>query len=214
MPAKKVLIVDDSQTVRNHIAALFGNVGITTVLVEDGDDALMQLASHPDVALVISDVNMPNRGGLDLLSCIKEDQNFAKIPVLMLTTEGSTAMVQQAKLRGAAGWITKPFQERQLMELSQKFLGVSFEGGGELVNLAVGQFKTNLERYGVSFNILQPVVCIGRGIRLFERGKNQAFAGWVGTRAKVYSYLVAQVAGEIDFSKETQGNAVARLVVF
>jgi CheY-specific phosphatase CheX len=86
--------------------------------------------------------------------------------------------------------------------------------GGELVNLAVGQFKSNLERYGVTFNILQPVVCIGAGIKLFERGKHQAFAGWVGSRAKVYSYLVAQVSGEIDFSTETQGNAVARLVVF
>lgn len=68
------------------------------------------------VRLILSDINMPNMDGIELLSKLKEDANFKTVPILMVTTEGSQAKVLQALELGAAGYVRKPFTAEQIKE--------------------------------------------------------------------------------------------------
>lgn len=106
---KKILIVDDSVTVRQQVGIALTQAGFETAEAADGVDGLQVLAKG-GIAMVICDVNMPRMSGLDMLEHMARDPNFAKIPVVMLTTEGQPALVERAKKAGAKGWIVKPFK--------------------------------------------------------------------------------------------------------
>jgi two-component system, chemotaxis family, chemotaxis protein CheY len=104
---KKVLIVDDSETIRQEVARALGNAGFSVVEACDGMEALERLAES-DFSIMILDVNMPRLGGLDLLDRLKQDAKTAKLPVIMLTTEAQRSMIERAKNAGARGWLIKP----------------------------------------------------------------------------------------------------------
>lgn len=70
--------------------------------------------------MVISDVNMPNMNGLEMVSEIKKNPSNRALPILMLTTEGQPALIKQAKEAGAVGWIVKPFNASQLVATVKK----------------------------------------------------------------------------------------------
>src|SRR5262245_30829069 len=107
---KKILIVDDSKTIRQQVRFTLEKSGYQVVEAIDGQNGIAVLAENADVQLVISDVNMPNMNGLDMLESIKGSGKHQSLPVLMLTTEGSTTMIDRAKKAGAKGWLVKPFQ--------------------------------------------------------------------------------------------------------
>ena len=111
---KKVLIVDDSETIRQEVARALGNAGFSTVEACDGLDALDRIA-ETDFSLVILDVNMPRLGGLDLLDRLKLNAKTAKLPVIMLTTEAQRSMIERAKSSGAKGWLIKPVMMEHLV---------------------------------------------------------------------------------------------------
>jgi two-component system chemotaxis response regulator CheY len=120
---KKILIVDDSKTIRQQVSFTLSKGGFEVVEAEDGALGLSALRANLDVALVISDVNMPNMNGIEMVQEIAKDQTVNKIPVIMLTTEGSTELIQKAKEAGAKGWLVKPFKPEQLLAAVSKLAG-------------------------------------------------------------------------------------------
>jgi len=114
--ARNVLIVDDSAVMRKIIAKAlqdntFGPVEIHEA--SDGVEALKQLSLNA-IDLVICDVNMPNMDGLEFLGKMKELQLPKRVPVVMVTTEGTEDKIREAAARGASGYVVKPFTPEQL----------------------------------------------------------------------------------------------------
>lgn len=116
----KVMVVDDSGFVRQHVKRVLTEASFDVVDAADGDLALAMLASQPDIALVICDVNMPNRSGIEFLEALAEDASRPKVPVVMLTTEGQHELILKAKALGAKGWMVKPFKPEMLVLTAQK----------------------------------------------------------------------------------------------
>jgi two-component system, chemotaxis family, chemotaxis protein CheY len=112
---KKVLVVDDSQSIRSEVADALGQAGISVVEAADATEAFARLAQHADISLVVLDVNMPGMSGLDVLERIQSDYASRKLPVLMLTTEAERSLVERAKKAGAKGWLIKPIKANLLV---------------------------------------------------------------------------------------------------
>lgn len=116
----KILIVDDSPTIRTQVATALKAIPCETIEAENGAEGLKQLKAHDDVALIILDVNMPVMGGLEMLDAMRIGGVNREVPVVMLTTESQQALVMRARDRGARGWIVKPFQEKLLLAAVRK----------------------------------------------------------------------------------------------
>lgn len=117
---KKILIVDDSRTIRQQVSITLNKGGFDVVEAEDGRDGIAKLRGHADVSLIISDVNMPNMNGLEMVEAINADSKLPHPPIVMLTTEGSAELIERAKKAGAKGWLVKPFKPEQLVEVVSK----------------------------------------------------------------------------------------------
>ena len=118
----KFLVVDDFSTMRRIVRGLLKEMGCESIEeAEDGVDALRTLrASKFD--FVVSDINMPNMNGFDLLKSIKADGKLKHLPVLMVTAEARKEDIVLAAQSGAAGYIVKPFTKAVLEEKVQKIL--------------------------------------------------------------------------------------------
>ena len=118
----KFLIVDDFSTMRRIVRGLLKEMGCNNVdEAEDGQVALNMLKSnHFD--FVVSDINMPNMNGFDLLKAVKADPALKHLPVLMVTAEARKEDIVLAAQSGAAGYIVKPFTKATLEEKVQKIL--------------------------------------------------------------------------------------------
>jgi two-component system chemotaxis response regulator CheY len=116
--SKKVLIVDDSATIRQQLNFTLVKDGFIVVEAEDGVQGLAMVASNSDIALIISDVNMPNMNGIDFIKNLKD--KGISIPVVMLTTEGAADLIEKAKGYGAKGWMVKPFKPEQIIAVAKK----------------------------------------------------------------------------------------------
>ena len=115
--AVDILIVDDSAAIHKILqrVLLHAHVPIGKVLeAGDGIEALSQLKEYK-VGLIFSDIKMPNRDGLQLLSEIKANAESKNLPVLMITTEGAQAKVLEAVNLGAVGYVRKQFTAEQTM---------------------------------------------------------------------------------------------------
>lgn len=116
--ALDVLIVDDSAAIRKILQRVLAQTEIplgTILEAGDGIEALERLrANH--VGLVLSDINMPNMDGIELLTQIRANAAWKSIPVVMITTEGSQQKVLEAVDLGAAGYVRKPFTADQIKE--------------------------------------------------------------------------------------------------
>ena len=119
----KILIVDDSRTIRQQVGTALIRAGYQIVEAEDGLEGLTALAAQSDLVMVICDINMPNMNGIEMLTAIKADEKTAGLPVVMLTTEGKAELIQRAKRIGAKGWMVKPFKPEQLIAVVRKIVG-------------------------------------------------------------------------------------------
>jgi two-component system chemotaxis response regulator CheY len=119
--AKVIMIVDDSASLRQVVRIALSNAGYEVVEANDGKDALSKLGGQR-YHLIISDVNMPNMDGIELLKAIKQHANYKFTPVLMLTTESGEAKKQEGQAAGAKAWIVKPFQPQQLLMAVSKLV--------------------------------------------------------------------------------------------
>ena len=121
--SKKILIVDDSRTIRQQVSFTLSKGGFEVVEAEDGQDGIAKLKENADIAVIISDVNMPNMNGLEMVEAINADSGVSHPPIVMLTTEGSGELVDRAKKAGAKGWLVKPFKPDQLVAVVNKLAG-------------------------------------------------------------------------------------------
>ena len=120
--AKCILIVDDSETVRQVLQLALGNAGYQVVEAEDGFDALVKL-SGAQIDMLITDLNMPNMDGLELIKKVREEGTHRFTPIVMLTTESSEEKKKAGREAGASGWIVKPFKPEQLLKVVKMVLG-------------------------------------------------------------------------------------------
>ena len=118
----KFLIVDDFSTMRRIVRGLLKEMGCNNAdEAEDGAVALGMLKTNK-YDFVVSDINMPNMNGFDLLKAVKAEDSLKHIPVLMVTAEARKEDIVLAAQSGAAGYIVKPFTKATLEEKVQKIL--------------------------------------------------------------------------------------------
>ncbi len=122
---KKVMVVDDSRTVRQQLGLLLTEAGYEVLEAADGVDGAEKIGQTRDLAMVICDVNMPRMDGIQMLSLLREDPKNANLSVLMLTTEGQPELIAKAKAAGARGWIVKPFKPDMLLGAVRKLVGAA-----------------------------------------------------------------------------------------
>ena len=119
-PNMKILVVDDFSTMRRIVRNLLKELGFSNVFeAEDGVDALKKLRLEP-FDFVVSDWNMPNMTGIDLLREIRKDPALKHLPVLMVTAEAKRENIVEAAQAGASGYVVKPFTAVTLDEKLQK----------------------------------------------------------------------------------------------
>lgn len=110
----RILVVDDSNSIRDMVSFTLKSSGYQTVEAHDGKDGLSK-AQTGSFDLVITDVNMPNMDGITLCQELRKLPSFKFTPILMLTTESSTDMKMRGKAAGATGWLVKPFNPDKLL---------------------------------------------------------------------------------------------------
>jgi len=117
----KILLVDDFKSTRNLERSMLNAVGYTNVVdAEDGDDAIAQLKKEGDIDLIVSDWNMPNRNGYELLVWVRANEDFKHIPFIMATAQSEKKEMIKALKAGATNYIPKPFSKEELKTLIDK----------------------------------------------------------------------------------------------
>lgn len=118
---RKVLVVDDSVSMRQMVGFTLRQGGFEVVEAEHGEDALKKLQGA-SIDLILTDLNMPVMDGITLIQNIRKDPAHKSKPILMLTTEGLASKKQEGRAAGATGWIVKPFDPEKLLQTVAKVL--------------------------------------------------------------------------------------------
>lgn len=118
---KKILIVDDSKTMLMSMEGMLKRANFNVKTAASGKEALNIVeAFAPD--LMITDLNMPEMNGIDLIKQVKQKPSMRFKPVLMLTTESQQSKREEAKAAGATGWLVKPIQSNNLIAVIKQIL--------------------------------------------------------------------------------------------
>ena len=107
---KTILVVDDFASIRDFVCDTLQRKGYETLGAANGNDAYKVLTERADVNLVLTDYNMPDCTGFELLKKIKENPKVTKVPVIFLTTESNPEKMRSAKEAGLSAWIKKPYR--------------------------------------------------------------------------------------------------------
>ena len=107
---KTILVVDDFPSIRDFVCEILQRKGYDTVGAANGNHAYQLLAGRPEVNLVLTDYNMPDCTGFELLKKIKDNPSTANVPVVFLTTESNPDKMRAAKEAGLSAWIKKPYR--------------------------------------------------------------------------------------------------------
>ncbi|MGI9212825.1 MAG: response regulator [Methylococcaceae bacterium] len=116
----KILIVDDSSTVRDEVGGFLSKNGLDTLTAVDGRDGLDKLRQDSAIRLVVCDVNMPNMDGLTMVEKVRSELGNTQVNIIMLTTESNPSMKERGKAAGVKGWIVKPFKGDSVLETFRK----------------------------------------------------------------------------------------------
>ncbi|QGG46449.1 response regulator [Heliorestis convoluta] len=119
---KTIFIVDDSVTMLLNIKMILEQAGYTVYQARDGLEALESLKKIGKVDGIISDVNMPTMDGYTFILELRAQRQYRFTPIIMLTTESQAAKKEKGRQAGATGWITKPFQPEQLLQVLQRVI--------------------------------------------------------------------------------------------
>lgn len=118
---KRILIVDDSESLRAVLIFVLEEAGYEVLVGIDGIDAGRHLnGQHLD--LIITDLHMPNMDGIELIRYIRTLDSYKQTPILFLTTESQQEKKNEARDAGATGWIIKPFQHEKLIAAVNKVI--------------------------------------------------------------------------------------------
>jgi two-component system, chemotaxis family, chemotaxis protein CheY len=122
---KKILVVDDSATLRASVNYTLKSAGFETINAVNGADGLEKLSEAHNqgdqIGMIISDINMPVMDGITFIKEVKKTP-FKFLPILVLTTESQDDMKLKGKQAGASGWLVKPFKPEQLVYVTKKFM--------------------------------------------------------------------------------------------
>lgn len=122
--SEKILFADDSPVIKKMVKRALQPLGYDLLEASDGKEALKVLSeSYSEVILIITDWNMPNMSGFELLQTLKANEQFKHIPVVMLTTEGEKANINKAIQAGAMNYMLKPFNAPDLAKKVMQCLG-------------------------------------------------------------------------------------------
>lgn len=118
----KVLAIDDSRTIRSLVQKVMQEAGFACVCATDGVQGVAMFATEaPDV--VITDINMPNMDGYDVIQSIRSGVLNRTVPILVLTTESADHLKARARDAGATGWIVKPFDDAAIVSVVRRVTG-------------------------------------------------------------------------------------------
>ena len=118
----KILIVDDMQTMRRVLKSALVDLGFTDIADADGGSAALAMLGKEAFELVITDWNMPDMAGIDLLRALRADDKWKNLPVLMVTAEAKKELIMEAAKAGVNGYLIKPFQPAMLKEKLEKVI--------------------------------------------------------------------------------------------
>ncbi len=119
---RNLLIVDDSASMRQLVSFALKDAGYDVTAAVHGKDALDKLNNGSKFEMVITDLNMPEMDGIELIKQLRQKPGYKFTPVIMLTTESQDLKKQEGKAAGATGWIVKPFTPEQLLGVVRKFV--------------------------------------------------------------------------------------------
>ena len=122
--AKVILIVDDSATVRKFVSASLTMQGFTVIAACDGMDALEKLPSWT-FDLVITDLNMPNMDGFELIRSLRENPQYRDLPVIILSSLGDRQSIETGRELGASSYLMKPFSLEKVQYEVSKYISWS-----------------------------------------------------------------------------------------
>lgn len=117
--SKTVLVVDDSTSMRQMVSFTLKDAGFEVLEGSNGQEGLSRVHGQ-SVNLVITDLNMPVMDGMTMIRQLRAKPEFKFTPILMLTTESQQAKKLEGKAAGATGWIVKPFNPEQLLQVVNK----------------------------------------------------------------------------------------------
>lgn len=121
MKNTKVMVIDDSSTIRRSAELFLSNAGYTVITVEDGFDGLVRIMDEmPD--LIFIDVLMPKLDGLQTCQIIKRNSLFKDVPVIFLSSKDSEIDKAKGLLMGANDYLTKPFTKESIIEIVKKYI--------------------------------------------------------------------------------------------
>jgi two-component system chemotaxis response regulator CheY len=118
---KQILTVDDSASIRQMVSFTLTKAGFEVTEAVDGRDGLAK-AGQRKVDLIITDLNMPNMDGIQMIAALRKLPGYGFTPILMLTTESQAGKKNEGRKAGATGWIVKPFNADQLIAVVQKLV--------------------------------------------------------------------------------------------
>ena len=114
----KIMVIDDSSTIRRSAEIFLGQAGYKIVLAEDGFDALAKINdSHPD--LIFCDILMPRLDGYQTCAIIKRNGRFSDVPIVMLSSKDGVFDKARGRMAGSQDYLTKPFTKDQLLQTVQ-----------------------------------------------------------------------------------------------
>lgn len=116
-----ILIADDSESIRTLVSSTLEEAGYTVLVGEDGQDAQKHMNGQT-IDMLITDLNMPNKNGIELIADVRAHATYGTIPCVLLTTESQAEKKVEAKKAGATGWIVKPFDREKLISIVKKVL--------------------------------------------------------------------------------------------
>lgn len=118
-----ILVVEDSPTMRQLITFAMKRIPNSRVIeATDGVDALKKLSSEK-IDLILADINMPVMDGLKLVSLVRSNASYQKIPIIIITTEGAKEDRERALAIGANAYLSKPIQIQELIKIVNSFIG-------------------------------------------------------------------------------------------
>ncbi len=118
----RVMVVDDSRTIRSTAEALLGKEGFTVVTAEDGFDALARIAEEPP-HIVFVDIMMPRLDGYQTCTLIKSNPKYRDIPVVLLSSRDGVFDRARGKLAGSEHYLGKPFSREELVDVVKRLVG-------------------------------------------------------------------------------------------
>ncbi len=114
--SKSIVIADDSKTVRSFLASTLSSAGYQVMEAADGVEAFA-LVQEKTVDALITDLNMPNMGGVELIKAVRSIRGYRFTPIIMLTSETQPELKNTGKSAGASLWLNKPFKEEQVLSI-------------------------------------------------------------------------------------------------